>query len=420
MGRIAVISASIGAGHDSAAQELARRLRAAGYAVDCYDFLEMLPFGLGRALRAVYRQQLACAPASWEWLLKVLARWSAAHALVIWLSCLAGPRMRRVLGSDAVLALSTYPLASQVLARLRRQARLRVPAVTYLTDPSVHPLWIASGTDRYLAAHPETADQVRRLGEDRVTVVAPAVRPEFRPPRSSGERAVERFRWGLPPERRLAAVLSGSWAVGEIETTAREIAATGAVVPVVVCGRNDDLHERLADLRPGVAFGWVEDMPSLLRACDLAVLNSGGLGFLEAHASGLPVVSYRCLAGHGRTNAAALEVAGLARWVRTPQELPEALLAATPGYGDSPADGVGEIDPAVPIAALAGPPPVTREAPRKIVMGWRRRLATWSVVVICLLWMVTNGTSHAAGQSLHTVLQDSDLPSSGWVAFRPR
>lgn len=372
MGRIAVVSASIGAGHDGAAEELSRRLRAVGYAVDRYDLMNLLPFGLGRALRSAYHCQLDYAPSSWQWLLDVLARWPAARVLAVWLCGLATRAIRRAVGEDAEAVLSTYPLAGQILARLRRQGRLDVPVVTYLTDPSVHPLWVARGTDLYLAAHEETADEARSLGADHVSVVAPAVRPEFRPPRSAAERAAERLKWGLPGGPKLAAVLSGSWGVGEIDIAAREIAASGKAVPIVVCGKNSDLRERLHDLQPGVALGWVDDMPSLLRACDLVVLNSGGLGFLEAHASGLPVLSYRCLAGHGRANAATLAAAGLARWVDTPTELEEALAATGPDHGAVGVhrwlDGVGATDPVVPIAVLTGTA-LEEPAERKVAAG---------------------------------------------------
>jgi UDP-N-acetylglucosamine:LPS N-acetylglucosamine transferase len=109
--------------------------------------------------------------------------------------------------------------------------------------------------------------------------------------------------------------------VGEVELTAREIAASGVAVPVTVCGHNEALREKLAAGGHGVALGWVDDMPALLRACDVVVQNAGGLTSLEAIASGIPVVSYRCLPGHGVTNAAALDEAGLAGWIREEKQL---------------------------------------------------------------------------------------------------
>ena len=77
-----------------------------------------------------------------------------------------------------------------------------------------------------------------------------------------------------------------------------------------------------------IALGWVDDMPSLLHAADVVVHNAGGLTSMEALASGVPLISYRCLPGHGVANAAALERLGLATWPRTVDELGAALRAA--------------------------------------------------------------------------------------------
>jgi UDP-N-acetylglucosamine:LPS N-acetylglucosamine transferase len=321
MGRIVIVSASLGAGHDGAARALAHRLRAAGHEVSGHDFLDLLPGRLGAVLRAAYRRQLAVAPNSWEWLLTRLERRRCA-ALVIGLAMIAGPGLRRIaVGADAVVC--TYPLAGQVAAWLRRR-RLAAPVCVYPTDPAVHPLWIARGADLYLAAHPGIARQVGALGGGRVVVVAPAVRPEFRPPVDAAERARARARFGLPADDVVALVMSGAWGVGDLAGSARDVAAVGTAVPVVVCGENTALRRRLSDL-PGVVLGWVADLPELMRACDVVVLNSGGTTFFEAQAAGLPVVHYRCLPGHARTNAALLARAGLARWAADRTELAAAL-----------------------------------------------------------------------------------------------
>ena len=58
-GRVVIVSARIGAGHDGAARELARRLRLGGFRVDRVDFLDLLPGRLGEALCALYRWQLS-------------------------------------------------------------------------------------------------------------------------------------------------------------------------------------------------------------------------------------------------------------------------------------------------------------------------------------------------------------------------
>ncbi len=327
-----VVSASIGAGHDGAASQLLRELSAAGFRTSRYDFLELLPAGLGRTLRGLYAQQLRVAPSSWGWLLGNVGRHPRLSLGAGRLSArAAGSRLRARIGPDVCAVVSTYPLASQALGELRRIGVLRVPVVTYLTDLSVHPLWVAPGVDLHLALHAVAADEARARGAGRVEVVRPAVAPEFCAPWHLSRRA-------LPVRGPVALVVAGSWGVGDVTRTAADIAATGLATPVTVCGHNDRLRRRIHATGTGPALGWVTDMPALVRAADVVVQNAGGLTSLEAMAAGVPVISYRCLPGHGTTNAAALDRAGLAPWVTTPGDLAGALRTALAGGVPAPAE----------------------------------------------------------------------------------
>jgi UDP-N-acetylglucosamine:LPS N-acetylglucosamine transferase len=353
---IVVISASIGAGHDGAAAELGRRLTTLGFPVVRHDFLDLLPSGLGDVLRGTYARQLRTLPASWGWLLRAVAgpRMSAAAAA---LSTSAGAeRTLAAIGPDPAAIVSTYPLASQVLGRMRRAGRLHAPTVAFMTDPSVHPLCVADGVDLHLAPGAATAAQVRQHHAGRTVAVAPVVDPAFHPSRGPDETAAARRRLGLPVDERIAVVVAGSWGVGDVEATARDIAASGMAVPVVVCGRNDALRRRLAGAGDAVALGWVDVMPALLRAADVVVQNAGGLSSLEAMASGLPVISYRCLPGHGAANAAVLAAEGLAPWPGDPAGLAAALRHALDGATRCPAAGFMTAGPdaATVIAELVG------------------------------------------------------------------
>ncbi len=120
-------------------------------------------------------------------------------------------------------------------------------------------------------------------------------------------------------------VVAGSWGVGDITRTVEDLVACGLVVPVVVCGNNHRLLRSLERFAGVIALGWVSDMAGLMAACDLVVQNAGGLTSLEARQSGLPVVTYRSLPGHGLTNSLALHEAGWANWVRSSEELSDCL-----------------------------------------------------------------------------------------------
>jgi UDP-N-acetylglucosamine:LPS N-acetylglucosamine transferase len=321
MRRVSIISASFGAGHDGAAAELGRRLAKEGWTVQRHDFVDLMPRRAGRLLRGLYRRQLTALPQTWGWLLALAGaeRCAAGSAR---LTALADEATLAAVGTGSAAVVSTYPLASQVLGRLRRQGRLGVPAITYLTDLSVHPLWVADGVDVHLALHDEAARQAKLHGAADVRIVEPAVAPAFsRPtalpePQQPPDPAADRARFGLPGTAPLALIVAGAWGVGAVERASADIAATGLAVPVVACGRNDALRRRLEHAGQAVALGWIDDMAGLMRTCQVVVQNAGGLSSLEALTAGVPVVTYRCLPGHGLSNAEALDRAGWVPWIR--------------------------------------------------------------------------------------------------------
>jgi UDP-N-acetylglucosamine:LPS N-acetylglucosamine transferase len=400
--RIAIISASIGAGHDGAATELARRLTAGGLTVDRFDLLDLLPARIGRLVRDGYHRMLVQAPWAYQRVYRSTERSGGGGPLARALLRTAEDRVLRALPPGTGAVVSTYPGASRVLGNLRRDGRLAVPVLTYLTDFSVHPLWVAGGVDVHLAAHAVPAAQAQAAGARDVRVCGPVTDPRFRPA-DIRERRAARARFGLPERTPLALLVAGSWGVGPVRQVALELRDCGAAVPVVVCGRNEALAARLRADGIEHAFGWVDDMPGLMHAADVLVQNAGGLTSLEAFAAGLPVASYRCIPGHGPANAAALDEAGVAAWIRDPAALKEVLgdlidgprgllqreagLALFAGAEDGPA---AEITRVSRTGTRPGAAPLPGRRPRPAV----RRLVT-TTAVACAVWAGAIGTAVA-------------------------
>jgi UDP-N-acetylglucosamine:LPS N-acetylglucosamine transferase len=347
---VLVISASFGGGHDMAARRLATRLAMHGLHSHHLDLVDLLPAGLGRAMRAGYRAQLAAAPRTWTWMCDLTGRRSSR--LPELLAYLGGDRVQEALTPDTVAVVSTYPLASQMLGVLRQRGELAVPVATVLTDVAVHPLWIAEGVDAHLAPHALTARAARRLGAAAVTVCAPTVPPAFRPARP-GEQEEARAAFGLPARGPLALIVTGSWGVGQFIRSARDVEATGIATPVVACGRNRRGRMALHASGHGIGLGWTDDMPTLMRACDVVLHSAAGVSTQEALACGRPVITYRPLPGHGRDIAIALQRARLAKWVTSPDRLAAGLNDA---LRRGPVRWPGGADAAQVIAELSAAP----------------------------------------------------------------
>ncbi|MFT4264123.1 MAG: galactosyldiacylglycerol synthase [Nocardioides sp.] len=328
LSRAVVVSGSYGAGHDAAAREIQHRLTTAGFGVDVLDIAELFPLGIGHALRRAYFTQLKVAPWSWRALLSSLdaaevrrGRLDRSHHPLV--GRLPAARVAAAVQADARLVVSTHPFASQALGYLRERGALDVPTVTYLTDASVHSVWVHRSVDRHLAVHEEAARQATALGAADVRVIAPLT-PQVALP-GGHERLTLRSRLGLGPTEQVALIASGSEGAGDVRRSALDVRATGRARPVVLCGRNERLR-RVVEREPGVlALGWLDGLTDTIRGADCLLQNSGGFTTLEALALGTPLISYRPLPGHGEASAQALAKEGLAPWPQTASELGAAI-----------------------------------------------------------------------------------------------
>ncbi len=402
--RVLLVSARMGAGHDGAAKELARLLADRGYEVEIRDFLDAAPV-VGRFLERTYELQLDHAPWSYEALFRLFATFRPIKPPIVTLFYMIFfPRMRRWVkefGADAVI--TTYPFASLVLGRARRALLrpLKIPAYTFLTDFSVHTMWVDEGVDTYLAVHNISVAQVEKLVSKTPVVTGPAVAEAFREA-GALDRAEARVHFGIPADRTSALIVAGSWGVGDLRDTLLSLGASDDIFPVVVCGRNEALRASLSRVGVGLVIGWTDQMPSLMRACDVMIQNAGGLTALEAFATHVPVISYNPIKGHGLRNVMEMEAAGVSLWARTRAELIETVheLGANPELTTRRAAGVFHPNPGAALedALLLGELRARgRNLSRRRPAGLALRFAAWAIAAVTAL----NITVNAATQQIN-------------------
>ncbi|WP_455680082.1 MGDG synthase family glycosyltransferase [Streptomyces rochei] len=298
--RLLVVSASMGAGHDTVAAELVRRARERGDDARVVDVLALLPYGLGAALRHFYRGSVRHFPWAYAALYRLFLRPGPGRRPGgTPLARLAGGRLVELAGrTGADVVVPVFHLGAQLTGHLRARGLLSVPSVVLVVDFEVHRQWLHPGNDRLLCLTREAAREARAGTGTDAEVCGPVVAPEFfaDAPGADGWRSLfDRLGPGRP-----AVVLSaGAWGVGShLDGTVRLLAGNG-FLPVVLCGDNERLRRDLSAVPGVLALGWVTDMPGLLHAARALVDNAAGQTAVQALAAGLPVVGHRPIPGHG-------------------------------------------------------------------------------------------------------------------------
>jgi UDP-N-acetylglucosamine:LPS N-acetylglucosamine transferase len=239
--------------------------------------------------------------------------------------------LRAVADAGPDVVVSTYPATTEVLARLRLQGRLGVPLVSAITDLASLRYWAHAGVDLHLVTHPESAEEVRSVAgaQAAVTAVRGLTSEAFRHPAPPAEA---RARLGLPAGSSLVVVSGGGWAVGDLDGAIDEALAAGAGTVVALCGRRDDVRDRITARHAAggsvQAWPFTDEMPDLLAAADVLVHSTAGLTVLEAMMSGCRTISFGWGLGHIRANNRAYERFGLADIALSREKLAVALRRA--------------------------------------------------------------------------------------------
>jgi UDP-N-acetylglucosamine:LPS N-acetylglucosamine transferase len=276
-GRILILTAAVGGGHEAAGRTVRAELEEAGHSVAMADGLRQMSRGLDWLLIRIYSSQVRNTPRSLGAVFAATSRKSGAAAVRFLVGLLFAGRLLEVIERERPdLVVSTYPLVTAALGRLRKVGRLRIPAAAIIPDYGVHPLWVDPRVDLHLVVSRHSAELVKRVG-GKVSLAHLPVPEGFH---AASTRDDARAILGLQQKAFVVLVVGGAWGIGDLEGAARCAAESGAHT-VVVTGTNAGLkarlEERFASEENVWVMGWRDDIPVLMAAADCLIQNAGGM-----------------------------------------------------------------------------------------------------------------------------------------------
>jgi 1,2-diacylglycerol 3-beta-galactosyltransferase len=200
------------------------------------------------------------------------------------------------LRTEPDLVVSLVPNFNRALYQSVASTLPGVPYVTLLTDLADLPpnFWIeADQPQHFICGTQRAVEQARLLGHDAARIHATSgmiIRPEFYHP-ITVDRAGERSRLGLDPERPTGLVLFGGHGSKAMIGIAQRLAATTQLI--LLCGHNKALATRLRELpqiHPRLVVEFTSDIPYYMRLADFFIGKPGPGSLSEAVHQGLPVI----------------------------------------------------------------------------------------------------------------------------------
>jgi 1,2-diacylglycerol 3-beta-galactosyltransferase len=192
---------------------------------------------------------------------------------------------------------SIHAMLNHVTIEALRDLHLNIPFITVVTDLiSVHYAWFAPGADCYIVPteHAKQLYLARDLDPNRVRVIGMPIDPKFSRPTES--KVELRRKFGLAQDMPVVLLVGGGEGSGGLQEAVRAISrARLPVQMLIITGRNKRLYAHLQRTRSSLhvsakVFGFVQNMPELMRASDVIITKAGPGTIAEALACGLPII----------------------------------------------------------------------------------------------------------------------------------
>jgi 1,2-diacylglycerol 3-beta-galactosyltransferase len=235
-------------------------------------------------------------------------------------------RLLRERPSDLVVSVHQLPNFPIVWAMGRYPRRF----VTVVTDMvTTHAAWFNPRANLVIVPTDQAKERALGMGmkPEKVRVVGMPVADRFTAP--LGDRKALREKFGWPQDQPVVLMVGGGDGMGPLGATVKATDAAGLPAHLaVVCGRNEHLLNDLKAHRWQVGhtlYGFVRDMPDMMRAADVIITKAGPGTISEAFIAGLPIILYSRLPGQEDGNVSYVVNEGAGVWAPEPDRVVETL-----------------------------------------------------------------------------------------------
>jgi processive 1,2-diacylglycerol beta-glucosyltransferase len=330
--RILVLSAKFGGGHKSAAEAIRAwwDQNVPGSEITVLDhFDQFVSPVVTQAASIGYTQSVRLWPRGYRFFYEATRRLNPDSAAQQWLNGLGKRELCDYLRDHpADLVVAVHPTPSGALSDLRREGLLKAPAVTVITDYTVHSQWIHPSTNLYLVGSECVRDGLIQRGvpEEKIRVTGIPVRVNTS---LLAQREALREKWGLKPDVPSVLVMTGAQGMMRRPWRLFHTIASRPVQGFFVCGKDKALATRLKlreDRYPDFRIlSFVRIIPELMCVSDVLISKAGGLTTSEALAMELPMILFHPIPGQEYANRDYLVRAGAAMAADSTRDLGVAL-----------------------------------------------------------------------------------------------
>lgn len=204
------------------------------------------------------------------------------------------------------IIISTFPLSSGFVSRVKQKYDLNIPLITIITDVVDSWEWIHNNTDLYFVPCKIVEDKLvgKGIEKDRIKITGIPVKKDFLVPKEEKEGAYKQL-----------LIMGG--AMDKVKITSELLEKFDKmenIKTVVITGNNQGLYDELSSsgtYKNVEILGYSTEIARLMDDADIIVTKPGGATLFEAINKGVPMVLKRSKVGQEEENIKFIKDTGI-------------------------------------------------------------------------------------------------------------
>ncbi|SDY79544.1 processive 1,2-diacylglycerol beta-glucosyltransferase [Evansella caseinilytica] len=305
---IAILTVSIGAGHQQVSQALKEELEERGYKAEIYDVFSIMNKQRADRMKAVYFHCIRSFPLLWNWIYRLTDKQVNAVLLRPFLAVCWKELLTFFDDATVEAVIATHPLAAQLGILIKQQLGGNVKLFSVLTDFTAHKMSLAKQADAVFVAEKNEAEQLsKKYGHITIYGLGIPLKKTW----DQWEREAVREQLQLSPDQKVIVVSGGGEGLAGEEVIMSLLKNDPLSYSVYwFNGQGREVSEEPVHLKNGSIVYYMPFSPrysEYVKVADLLISKPGGVSMAEALYWNVPTGMVSPLPGQERMNQSILD-----------------------------------------------------------------------------------------------------------------
>lgn len=321
---ILVVTASMGSGHNKAANAVAEAIKRK-YPVNkinVIDFMSTETAYFNSLVKDIYLKMLDHTPSVYEFFYKFTSDSTKGSTIQSVFAHAMKKDMRELIKKyEADMVICTHPFPCAAASYLKQTGEINIPLITVMTDFCVHQFWLYKNIDIYFTANDLLKKEMVNQGllEERIFVTGIPVGYNFRVDYNRDD-LLAKFK--LEKDKPVALIMGGGLGLGGVKNALCQLERLKKNIQIlVITGANvalwSEMNEYAQHSKHKIfVWGYSHNIQEFMSVATFLISKPGALTISEALTRELPMILHDPIPGPEVDNAKFVSDNGAAIWVK--------------------------------------------------------------------------------------------------------